>query len=84
MKVDIFCYFVFAPLVSAEGENPNCKGRNNTYVIKMVKHQFCLGQKKIYVLFPETSKYFYGSVGRQKKFYRNNFLYRKSMKIIQN
>ena len=41
-------------------------------------------QKKINVFFPETSKYFYGSVGRQNFFFRNIFLYRKSMKIIQN
>ena len=43
-----------------------------------------LRPKKINVLFPKTSKYFYGSVGRQKNFFINNFLYRKSMKIIQN
>ena len=46
--------------------------------------QYILGKKKINVLFPETSKYFYGSVGRQIFFFRNNFLYRKSMKSIQN
>ena len=51
---------------------------------KLYTHKFVLEhirQKKINVLFPETSKYFYGSVGRQKIFCRNNFLYRKSIKL---
>ena len=40
--------------------------------------------KKINVLFPKTSQYFLGSVGRQIFFFAYNFLYRKSFKIIKN
>ena len=40
--------------------------------------------KKINVLFPETSEYFLGSVGRQIILFKEYFLHWKSMKIIQN
>ena len=41
-------------------------------------------KKKINALFPETSQYFLGSVGRQKTFFGQIFLYKKSIKIIKN
>ena len=55
-----------------------------TYVNVSSLSSYLIRQKKINVLFPETSKYFYGSVGRQRFFLEIIFLYRKSMKIIQN
>ena len=45
----------------------------NTYVNVSSLSSYLIRQKKINVLFPETSKYFYGSVGRQRFFFRNNF-----------
>ena len=42
------------------------------------------GAKKINVLFPETSQYILGSVGRDIFWGGGNFYIGKSMKIIQN